>query len=329
VDVVAEIKEALKEQGRATVRALEAGRRPTIQLSDIDSDGWQSTIVASGFQVDATTSWPTALSDLLGATAGENPPAFQWDDRNEPDQEDRYLPHLNSHLHMKGDVALRALNASRTFLNVSDKRLKFDIKGTSDVAVLHQGYISAHLEGQGILGLIELKKECNQKGIRQTIGQLIAADLLSHFSPLAVLTDLRDEWHFFWLEGRTIKHLQPPKSAEGRRMAFLFLSLVLGPGFLVGEKQSSAEAAVNALPVSVAKRRKLSPVKEDRTRRDSEDEEGAQVKFSSESDSEEDDNRQLLFRQVRQMIRLTPWLQEVCRPSSFKPMSEEACGMFG
>jgi hypothetical protein len=334
--VLAELK-ALKEQGQATLKALEAKRRREIVLSDIDSDGWHEMLVASGFSVDATTEWPESLSErLLGGAAAAaiaDPPPFQWDARNEPDQKDRYLPHLRTHLQMEqrssGEAALLTLDNDRSFLSVSDRRLLFDIKGTTDVAVVHQGYISAREEGQGVLAVMELKKACTKKDTRQTVGQLIAADLISRFSPLAVLTDLREEWHFYWLEGRTVKHLRPPPNAQGRCLAFLFLKLALAPGFVVGEQLAVANAAVDALPVSVGKRRKLSPVKEDRPRRES-GAEDATVWDAEESESDdEDDRRQLLFRQVRQMIRHTPWLHEICRPPLRTHMSAEARNMFG
>jgi hypothetical protein len=328
---------ALKEQGQATLKVLEAKRRREIVLSDIDSDGWHEMLVASGFSVDATTEWPESLSvRLLGgdaAAAIADPPAFQWDARNEPDQKDRYLPHLRTHLQMEqrsGEAALITLDNDRSFLSVSDRRLLFDIKGTTDVAVVHQGYISAREEGQGVLAVIELKKACTKKDTRQTVGQLIAADLISRFSPLAVLTDLREEWHFYWLEGRIVKHLRPPSNAQGRRLAFLFLKLALAPGFVAGEQLAVANAAVDALPVSVGKRRKLSPVKEDRPRRESGAEDAAVWDAEESESDDEDDRRQLLFRQVRQMIRHTPWLQEVCRPPLLAPiMSAEARNMFG
>jgi hypothetical protein len=327
---------ALKEQGQATLKVLEAKRRREIVLSDIDSDGWHEMLVASGFSVDATTEWPESLSvRLLGgdaAAAIADPPAFQWDARNEPDQKDRYLPHLRTHLQMEqrsGEAALITLDNDRSFLSVSDRRLLFDIKGTTDVAVVHQGYISAREEGQGVLAVMELKKACTKKDTRQTVGQLIAADLISRFSPLAVLTDLREEWHFYWLEGRTVKHLRPPPNACGRRLAFLFLKLALAPGFVVGEQLAVANAAVDALPVSVGKRRKLSPVKEDRPRRESGAEDAAGGDAEESESDEEDDRRQLLFRQVRQMIRHTPWLHEICRPPLRTHMSAEARNMFG
>jgi len=315
---------------------LEAKRRREIVLSDIDSDGWHDMLVASHFSVDATTVWPAALSERLlrgvPAAAAAIPPAFQWDASNEPEQKDRYLPHLRAHLRMdqrKSEAALITLDNDRSFLSVSDRRLHFDIKGTTDVAVVHQGYIAAREEGQGVLAVIELKKACTKKDTRQTIGQLIAADLISRFTPLAVLTDLREEWHFYWLEGRTIKHLRPPPTAEGRHLAFLFLQLALAPGFVASEQLAAANAAVDALPVSVGKRRKLSPVKEDRPRRESGAEEATGWKAAHSDSDDEDDRRQLLFRQVRQMIRHTPWLQEVCRPPLLVPaMSAGARNMF-
>jgi len=320
----------IEQQNAELKAAVLSHKRCAIQLSDIGSDGWHDMLAASGFSVDASTAWPDALSARLLETAGEDPPAFQWEDRNEPDQKDRYLPYLRTHLQMEqrqGDAALITPDNERSFLSVSDKRLQFDIRGTTDVAVVHQGYISARLEEQGILAVIELKKGCTKKDTRQTIGQLIAADLISTFSPLAVLTDLRDEWHFYWLEGRTIKHLRPPAGTQGRRLAFSFLRLALAPGFVAGEQLAAANAAVAALPVSVGKRRKLSPVKEDRPRRESGPEDSAE--WDSESDDDEDDRKQLLFRQVRQMIRHTPWLQEVCRQPFCIPMSAEARNMFG
>jgi len=321
------------EQQTAELKAVMLShKRRAIQLSDIGSDGWHDMLAASGFTVDASTAWPDALSARLLMEGGEDPPAFQWADQNEPDQKDRYLPYLRAHLQLeqRQEVALIAADNERSFLSVSDKRLQFDIKGTTDVAVVHQGYVSARLEEQGILCVIELKKTCSKKDIRQTIGQLIAADLISTFSPLALLTDLRDEWHFYWLEGRTIQHLRAPAGAQGRRVAFAFLRLALTPGFVADEQLTAANAAVSALPVSVGKRRKLSPVKEDRPRRESGPEDSAEWDAKdSESDDDEDDRKQLLFRQVRQMIRHTPWLQEVCRQPFCIPMSAEAHNMFG
>ncbi len=184
-------------------------------------------------------------------------------ERNEPDQKGCYLPYLRTHvqLHRYCDAELVCLDDRRSFLSVSDKRLQFDIRGTPDVAVVHNGYITAREESQGVLVVIELKKECSVKAARQTIVQLIAADLISRCSPLAVLTDLREEWHFYWLEGRVVKHLRPPAGPSVRCDAFLFLRLALAPGAGVGEQLAGANAVLVALPMFAGKRHKLAPVR--------------------------------------------------------------------
>jgi hypothetical protein len=57
-----------------------------------------------------------------------------------------------------------------------------------------------------------------------------------------------------------------------------------------------------------------------------------QRRLQPDSDGDEDDpddRRALLFHRVRRMIRRTPWLQDVCRPSVFAPMTADARAMFG
>ena len=250
------------------------------------------------------------------------------------------MPHLRTHLqlHRYREAELISLDDKKSFLSVSDRRLLFDIRGTSDVAVVHKGYIAAREESQGVLAVVELKKACDAKATRQTIGQLIAADLISTFSPLAVLTDLRDEWHFYWLEGRTIKHLRPHAGEHVRRDAFLFLRLALAPGFVAGEQLAAADELVASLPVSVGKRRKLSPIKERKGSAEERDASLASTRSGSEEESDEeedeDDRRQLLYRQVRRMVKNTPWLSDICRsqmPARAEPppLSEDARNMFG
>ncbi|CAB5393878.1 unnamed protein product [Rhizophagus irregularis] len=44
--------------------------------------------------------------------------------------------------------------------------------------------------------------------IFKTIAELISANLKIKYSVLAVLTDLIDDWHFFWLRGKIIMRLK-------------------------------------------------------------------------------------------------------------------------
>ena len=48
----------------------------------------------------------------------------------------------------------------------------------------------------------DLKKTVEDRNIYQAILQLLTGDPMSQYELIQVLTDLRDEWHFFWFENR-------------------------------------------------------------------------------------------------------------------------------
>jgi hypothetical protein len=336
-DVVKELK-ALKK-GQAELKRHFEETRPALVLSDVGSDAFNQTIKRV-FKIAATSSWPEALTQSLltgpaGAAASSPPPAapaFAWNDEAENQQHERYMQYLRDHLALppRGELQLIRPTSNTMLSVINDPKLPFDLRGTTDALVVHQGYIREHLPELGIFLVIELKKECDAKAVRQAIAQLIAADLQSQLTPFALLTDLRDEWHFYWLEGRTVQALQPT-GATARRDALLFLRRVLASGATVGAELAASTAYVESLPVSIGKRRKLSPVKEERARRASEEEQDALAFDSADADGpgwDEEDRQQVLFRQVRQMIRATPWLQDICRPPLSAPMSEAARSMF-
>ena len=342
-DVLKEVRASRDEvkKGQAELKRHFEATRPALVLSDVGTDAFNQTIKRE-FQIAAAVSWPETLTQSLlagpvGAVAAASSlppaaPAFAWSDETENQQHERYIQYLRDHLALppRGELQLIRPTNNTMLSVINDPKLPFDLKGTTDALVVHQGYIREHLPELGIFLVIELKKVCDAKAVRQAIAQLIAADLQSQFTPFALLTDLREEWHFYWLQGRTVHALQPTGDTA-RRDAFLFLRRVLASGASVGAELASSTAYVESLPVSIGKRRKLSPVKEERPRRGSEDEQEALAFDADDVDGpgwDEEDRQQLLFRQVRKMIRATPWLQEVCRPSLSTPISAEARSMF-
>ena len=316
--------------------------RVALVLSDVGSDAFNQTIKRV-FKI-VTLSWPDALTQSLlagrtsAAASSPSPlaPAFAWSDEAENQQHERYMQYLRDHLILppRGELQLIRPTNNTMLSVINDPKLPFDLKGTTDALVVHQGYLREHLPEMGIFLVIELKKVCDAKAVRQAIAQLIAADLQSQLTPFAVLTDLREEWHFYWLESRTIHALQPT-GPTARRDALLFLRRVLASGASAGAELAASNTDVESLPVSIGRRCKLSPVKE--RRKSAEEEDAGLDHLICDSDDDvdgpgwsEEDRRMVLLRQVRQMIRHTPWLQEVCRPSVFSsPMSAEVHTMFG
>ena len=331
----------LKEVKKQLKRHFEETRLALV-LSDVGSDAFDQTI-KKAFKIVATSSWPEALTQSLladpaGATASSSSssspaaPAFEWSDEAENQQHERYMQYLHDHLSLppRGELQLIRPTNNTMLSAINNPKLPFDLKGTTDALVVHQGCLSEYHPELGIFLVIQLQKVCDAKGVRGSIAQLIAADLHSQLTPFALLTDLREEWHFYWLEGRTVQTLRPT-GATPRRDALLFLRRVLASGTSVGAELAATTAYVESLPVSIGKRRKLSPVKEERPRRGSEEEQDALAYDSADADGpgwDKEDRQQVLFRQVRSMIRATPWLQDICRPPLLSPMSTPARSMF-
>ena len=90
---------------------------------------------------------------------------------------------------------------NQKFLNtINQKWLPFNLKGTTDIAILTKGYSGCMgQERVGCRVVIELKKIGNidAKARFQTQGELITANHWSNHEVLAVLTDLNDYWEIF------------------------------------------------------------------------------------------------------------------------------------
>ncbi|CAG8821678.1 2916_t:CDS:1, partial [Dentiscutata erythropus] len=62
--------------------------------------------------------------------------AFQWDDRPERDQKDRYLPYLRDTLNSKyRNFELYDASKNNSFLSMSEDTLPIRLIGTTDVAI--------------------------------------------------------------------------------------------------------------------------------------------------------------------------------------------------
>ena len=217
------------EKGQAELkRYLRA--RTMLVLSDIDSDAFHQTILQE-FKI-GISSWSESLTQSLVTAAGtvhapvsspppaSDPPAFEWSHEPKDQQHERYMQYLRDHLTLPPRRQFQLIRPTNdTLLSViNNPYLPFDLKGTADALVVHKGYLREFPSKLGIFLVIQVKKECDAKAVRQSIAQLIAADLLSDLrrSPFAMLTDLREEWHFYWLEGRTVQALRPTGATSRR-----------------------------------------------------------------------------------------------------------------
>ena len=136
-------------------------------------------------------------------------PAYQWDDRYEGTQADKYMPYI---LHnIKADSRQWQwvdVKGQRNLLTqVSMHTLGYNFKGTTDIILCSRNAVRSRIYTSGMRVLLEVKKAPVYDDSYQAMVILLLANSLNpKFKPVVVLTDLRDSWVFFWLEGHCIWH---------------------------------------------------------------------------------------------------------------------------
>jgi hypothetical protein len=172
------------------------------------------------------------------------------------------------------------------------------------------------MEREGILAVIELKKSVQADDINQAIAQLIAADHLSNYTPVAMLTDLRYDWRFFWIEARVARILTIRD--EARRDEALAFARILLHAMVPEEEQWRAETLFDREGLQEdgivlwQHQRKLSsfPARLPQTA-------GSEAASSASSSDDDDPEsvRRAQLRSLRIRLRNTPWLKEFMRPT--------------
>jgi hypothetical protein len=268
---------------------------------------------------------------------------------------EQYLSYLRDFVVMPRKLALAL--APNNLLDLENGSFGFKLTGTSDIVIVDSdvqrnaaGELSSgsSVSAAALLATIEIKKKVAERDVRQAAAELISADIHAQMlQPFAVVTDLQDDWRFLWLRGqRTIMTLSVPTVQQSggdasapRRAASLLLRRLLAEGSSVAADRLAASALLEALPIPIGKRQKLSPVKERPHGREESDACAALVSALDDSDSDDVDGpgwddvdrKRVLLRQVRVAMRHTPWMHDVFRrPARFDaPPSADAINMFG
>jgi len=132
-----------------------------------------------------------------------SPEPFTWDKKlNENKQHEKYKDHLSKFLHLPSNMEWYHAKDNQQFLTVTDSPwLPFNIKGTSDLAILNSNYSKAKgQESKSARILFELKKDgtIGSQERYQAQVKLVLANHWSRYFVLVVLTDLVDYWELIW-----------------------------------------------------------------------------------------------------------------------------------
>ena len=124
---------------------------------------------------------------------------FEWDERKEDAQSERYMKWLHANIALPPHTAFFNVSSANHLLSTSHVSSKYKFSGTLDVAVIDDAYASRSFVVCGIKIGFELKNVTTYND-NQAIIKLLIAGLSSEYAVVMVLTNLRNVWRFFWLE---------------------------------------------------------------------------------------------------------------------------------
>jgi len=301
-------EELAKKQQEELTTLITARQRQSVTLSGMSAghiEQIQQHLRMAVQAVDWSEVAPSLVSSSSSSTSLSSIPAFRWSDENENQQADRYLPYLKQHLFIPRHLHMDS--APPSLLDTSKSRyLPFDITGTSDVMVVERASGPAPIFGTRML--MELKKkQPDAKNLYQAMGQLLAADQHTPFTPIVVLSDLNDSWTFLWLEARRLCYSRAPSRDTAFRTVQALLDHSDKPHWeAVLGRFSKTRHVMDVIDEEEA---------EERARQRRRPDEQAELEDEDELSEEEDEDRELRRRRaVRRMILNTPAFMPYLRP---------------
>jgi len=126
--------------------------------------------------------------------------SFVWTDKKEDAHAQEYLTWLEGCINLPSGVNFHITSNKANLLSTTIASSQFNITGTLDVAIVDRKYVRSRNTAGGIRVGLELKKTVEESNVMQAIVELIVASIYSEYSVVMVLTDLGEDWQFFWLE---------------------------------------------------------------------------------------------------------------------------------
>ncbi|CAG8589808.1 11761_t:CDS:2 [Funneliformis mosseae] len=173
--------------------------KSVIQISSVNEEYLAKILEYTGLDYKTTT----LEEELPGLdlNLNERINAFKWSDEAERLQNGRYKTYITNILKLGSFRRLGIYDTinDNSFLTTSADILPMKLSGTTNLVIVDRHSIAMQLPEKHIRILFELKKIIVKADTFQIMAELISADLKSNYTILAVLTDLIDDWRFYWL----------------------------------------------------------------------------------------------------------------------------------
>ncbi|PKC57304.1 hypothetical protein RhiirA1_428588, partial [Rhizophagus irregularis] len=151
------------------------------------------------------------IEDVRTVLAESSAKGYDWDRKKIENQQaddiiedevvtkEGYISYLKENIKISDKSDFYDVKSKKSLLSVKYDEMPFEISGTTDVVIAKKSNANAHTLSHGIQAGIELKKQIKDIDIPQAIGQLLTANIRSNEAVFIVLTNLNEEWIFFWL----------------------------------------------------------------------------------------------------------------------------------
>ncbi|PKK62499.1 hypothetical protein RhiirC2_759480 [Rhizophagus irregularis] len=152
------------------------------------------------------------IEDVRTVLAESSAKGYDWDRKKIENQQaddiiedevvtkEGYISYLKENIKISDKSDFYDVKSKKSLLSVKYDEMPFEISGTTDVVIAKKSNANAHTLSHGIQAGIELKKQIKDIDIPQAIGQLLTANIRSNEAVFIVLTNLNEEWIFFWLK---------------------------------------------------------------------------------------------------------------------------------
>jgi hypothetical protein len=132
---------------------------------------------------------------------------FVWDDKKEDSHSDRYMEWLKANVTIPSYATLHKTSNQPNLLSLHSVSALYNFKGTLDMAIVDKRYVDKGGSiAPGLLVGIDVKKKVESKHHNQAMIELLLANVVSRYPVIMLLTDLGENWTYFWLQKGTIAY---------------------------------------------------------------------------------------------------------------------------
>ncbi|KAG2445741.1 hypothetical protein HXX76_000347 [Chlamydomonas incerta] len=247
--------------GASSAGTSGAGVPKSVAISRVTSHIWAN--INKNLHGDSSAQPVFVVQPPLCVPPAPDTAAFVWTDAVEGAAEHSTAANewLNKNISAPPQHEWVDCTKSKSFLDCRLPGAGVALKGSTDLALCTSAATKGNSAQSGLRIVVELKKEPAERTPWQLITELLAANIRSPlFKPIAVMTDLGDNWRLAWIDQKQVKVYICTGRPEAVGILRAFLEKERLTPDCAGIAQLAEEAGIDAAeldPGGLLKRRRL------------------------------------------------------------------------